>query len=42
MPHYKHTDMRGQLDFVRKTSKGSILMSPMCKSKLNQFVGKGA
>ena len=39
VPHYKHTDMRGQLDFVRKTSKGSILMSPMCKSKLNQFVG---
>ena len=39
LPHYEHEDMAGQLAFTRKASGGNVLMSPFCKSKLNQFVG---
>ena len=39
IPHYEHENMAGQLAFTRKASGGSVLMSPFCKSKLNQFVG---
>jgi hypothetical protein len=39
LPHYVHENMAGQLAFTRKVTGGSVLMSPFCKSKLNQFVG---
>ena len=39
IPHYEHENMADQLAFTRKASGGSVLMSPFCKSKLNQFVG---
>ena len=39
LPHYEHEDMAGQLAFTRRASGGNVLMSPFCKSKLNQFVG---
>jgi hypothetical protein len=39
LPHYQHDDMSGQLKFTREKSAGSILMSPFCKKKFNQFVG---
>jgi hypothetical protein len=39
IPHYEHENMKDQLEFTRKHSKGSILMSKACKLETNTFVG---
>ena len=39
LPHYAHNNMDHQLAWTRNFTKGDILMSRICQSKVNEFVG---
>ena len=39
LPHYAHNNMDHQLAWARNFTKGDILMSRICQSKVNEFVG---
>ncbi len=39
LPHYAHNNMNHQLAFTHNFTRGDILMSRICQSKVNEFVG---